>query len=451
MRRRLWLIAALGLLALSASPAYAARGIHKIKHVVIIMQENRSFDNYFGTYPGADGIPMRHGVPIACVPDPLRHRCVRPFHDSKDVDYGGPHELGAFLTDYDNGRMDGFIRSRENCTNAIDPKDCIALLTLDMMGYHDKREIPNYWAYANKFVLQDHMFEPNNSWSLPAHLYLVSEWSALCIKAGDPFSCTNNVEAPGFPTDIGPPHSPPIYAWTDLTYLLHRHHVSWGYFIKKGPEPDCENAQMFCLYQDQDPRTPGIWNPLPSFDTVKQDNQLGNIRDTSSFFTAARHGHLPAVSWVIPSGIVSEHPTASIKTGQAYVTRLINAIGRSPDWKSTAIFLTWDDWGGFYDHVRPPVVDKNGYGFRVPGLVISPYSRRHFIDHQRLSFDAFAKFIEDDFLGGQRLNPKTDGRPDPRPDVRENANGLGNLASDFDFTRKPRRPVILSPYPRRKH
>ncbi len=87
-------------------------------------------------------------------------------------------------------------------------------------------------------------------------------------------------------------------------------------------------------------------------------------------------GHLPAVSWVIPSGAVSEHPTSSIRSGQAYVTNLVNTISHGPDWKSTAIFLTWDDWGGFYDHVRPPVIDLNGYGFRVPGLVISPYARK---------------------------------------------------------------------------
>ncbi len=445
---RLILSSAALLLLGATSNALAAAGIHKIKHVVIIMQENRSFDNYFGTFPGADGIPRRRGVPTVCIPDPLRHDCVRPFHDSHDVDYGGPHDQAAFNTDYDNGRMDGFIRARENCANALDPKDCIALLTLDMMGYHDQREIPNYWAYARQFVLQDHMFEPNSSWSLPAHLFLTSEWSALCSRPDDPSSCTNNIELPALPTDIGPPHSAPDYPWTDLTYLLHKHGVSWGYYIKKGPEPDCENAKVFCQYVDQDPRTPGIWNPLPSFDTVRQDDQLGNIKDTSAFYKALRKGRLPAVSWVIPSGVVSEHPTSSIKAGQTYVTSLINAIGRSREWGSTAIFLVWDDWGGFYDNVAPPMIDVNGYGFRVPGLVISPYARRHFIDHQQLSFDAYAKFIEDDFLGGQRLNPKTDGRPDPRPDVRENARGLGNLVKDFNFNQRPRPAPILSTHPR---
>ena len=120
---------------------------------------------------------------------------------------------------------------------------------------------------------------------------------------------------------------------------------------------------------------------------------------------------------------------------------------RSPDWNSTAIFLAWDDWGGFYDHVQPPTVDENGYGLRVPGIVISPYARHGYVDHQTLSFDAYDKFIEDDFLGGQRLDPATDGRPDPRPDVRENQKILGNLVSDFDFSQSPRPPVVLPVHP----
>ena len=129
------------------------------------------------------------------------------------------------------------------------------------------------------------------------------------------------------------------------------------------------------------------------------------------------------------------------------MTRLIDAAMRGPQWDSTAIFLTWDDWGGFYDHVKPPVVDALGYGLRVPGIVISPYARQGFVDHQVLSFDAYAKFIEDDFLGGQRLDPNTDGRPDSRPDVRENASILGNLVADFNFDQAPRPPAPLPESP----
>jgi phospholipase C len=204
---------------------------------------------------------------------------------------------------------------------------------------------------------------------------------------------------------------------------------------------------MVCEAVKQGAKTPGIWNPLPYFDTVKQDNQLQNVTPLSNFFVAAQNGTLPAVSWIDPTGVVSEHPPGLVSAGQAYVTRLVNAVMKGPDWSSTAIFLSWDDWGGFYDHVMPPTVDENGYGLRVPGLVISPYARRGYIDHQVLSFDAYVKFIEDDFLHGRRINPATDGRPDPRPGIRENAAILGSLVKDFDFAQKPRRPVILDPHP----
>jgi phospholipase C len=153
------------------------------------------------------------------------------------------------------------------------------------------------------------------------------------------------------------------------------------------------------------------------------------------------------VSWVTPDWADSNHPGAPIAKGQAWVTKLVNAVMRGPDWKSSAIFLAWDDWGGFYDHVAPPKVDGLGYGLRVPSLVISPYAKRGYIDHQVLSFDAYLKFIEDDFLNGERIDPTLDGRPDPRPDVRENAPVLGNLVKDFDFRQEPRPPYVLSRYP----
>jgi phospholipase C len=171
------------------------------------------------------------------------------------------------------------------------------------------------------------------------------------------------------------------------------------------------------------------------------------VQSLSRFFDAARNGALPAVSWIVPNGKVSEHPTAKVSKGQAYVTGLVNAIMHSPDWNSTAIFLSWDDWGGFYDHVVPPYVDRQGFGLRVPGIVISPYARRAYIDHQTLSHDAYNKFIEDDFLDGQRLDPTNDGRPDPRPDVRESNPLLGNLVLDFNFLQPPRRPLILTTNP----
>jgi phospholipase C len=440
------------------SPVNQAAGIHKIKHVVVIMQENRSFDSYFGTFPGADGISMRNGRSVACEQPPGGGRCLHLYVDHKDINGGGPHGYSAFLHDLDHGRMDGFLRAArtafKNCKN-IDNPACSNRLGTDVLGYHTKSDIPNYWTYARDFALQDHMFEPIHSWSLPAHLWQVSEWAANCTS-DKPSSCTNAIghlhgrPAAGY---VGGGSVPlarsPHYAWTDLTYLMHRDHVSWGYYLKAGTEPDCENDQaVVCGHIGQQAVTPGIWNPLPDFTDVRRDHQLKNIAPTARFLTEARTGHLPNVSWVVPSGAVSEHPPSLVSAGQSYVTNLINTVMRGPDWESTAIFLAWDDWGGFYDHVAPPKVDANGFGFRVPAMVISPYARRGYVDHQTLSFDAYVKFIEDDFLHGQRLDPRTDGRPDPRPDVREDNPLLGNLAYDFNFAQQPRKPVLLPVHPK---
>jgi phospholipase C len=428
-----------------------------IQHVIVIMQENRSFDSYFGTFPGADGLPMQDGVPAVCVPDPASAACVRPYHDANDVNAGGPHGEANARADIDNGGMDGFIAQQQAgrqqaCGVTVNPNCAAAGNEPDVMGYHDAREIPNYWGYAQKFVLQDRMFEPNASWSLPAHLFTVSGWSARCGSA-DPMSCTDALQTPnGTAFLLQPPARrqglpQPLFAWTDVTYLLHNAGVSWGYYLDEGSEPDCRDDQMFCEAQPQNALVPGIWNPLPWFETVRQDRELGNIQPLTNFYDAARTGRLPAVSWVMPNARDSEHPPALVSTGQAYVTSLINTVMQSPDWNSTAIFLAWDDWGGFYDHVTPPAVDANGYGLRVPGIVISPYAREGYIDHQTLSFDAYLKFIEDIFLGGRRLDPATDGRPDPRPSVRENEAILGDLMRDFDFTQPPRPAMLLPVHP----
>ncbi len=373
--------------------AGSSSDIHKIRHVVVIMQENRSFDTYFATFPGADGIPMRNGMPTACVPDPKTGGCDKPFVDHADLDGGGPHGQSNAAADIDAGRMDGFVGQAEkasrSCVAATNPACRHGSSVPDVMGYHTASDIPNYWTYARDFVLQDRMFEPNASWSLPSHLFEVSEWSAHCTQHGNPGSCVNALQSPGTPPNSGlrarragpagttrpgnATRQPPIYAWTDMTYLLHEHGVSWGYYVVQGTEPDCEDdAMVSCGPVRQSSSTPGIWNPLPYFDTVKADGQLGNITSVDNFYAAAQKGTLPAVSWVVPSGAVSEHPPARVSAGQTYVTSLVDAVMRSPDWDSTAIFLSWDDWGGFYDHVVPPSVDQNGYGLRVPGLVISP-------------------------------------------------------------------------------
>jgi phospholipase C len=431
-------------------------GIHKIQHVVVIMQENRSFDHYFGLYPGADGLPHQGGQFNVCVPDPDNGGCVRPYHDATDRNGGGPHGSSNASADINSGKMDGFVgqaeKGKRGCVATVDP-NCTNSVKTDVMGYKDARDIPNYWAYASNYVLQDHMFQPNASWSFPQHLYLVSEWSAKCSGKDDPMSCTTNIDAPGNPLVggagkiNGQDQAARNFAWTSLTYLLYKLQVSWRYYVAEGQTADCEDGAAVCPPKDQKVGTPDIWNPLPGFTDVRTDGQVGNVQTIDHFYADAKAGHLPAVSWIAPNGAVSEHPPGLVSTGQAYVTTLIDTIMRTPEWSSTAIFLSWDDWGGFYDHVAPPTVDGAGYGLRVPGIVISPYARHGYIDHQILSQDAYVKFIEDAFLGGARLDPKTDGRPDSRPDVRENNPTLGNLLSDFDFNQPPRAPLVLDPNP----
>ncbi len=428
-------------------------GLEKIDHLIFIVQENRSFDHYFGTFPGADGIEFRKdGTPRACLPDPILDHCSRPYHSRSQFQEGGPHSHPAAVDDVNDGRMNGFVRvaSQHEATCAyrrFEPS-CRASLgpgqQPDVLSYVTRDEIPNYWDYAEHFVLQDRMFAPTDSWTLPAHLFLVSAWSAFCPDVDDPMSCESNIDLtnPGQMYRYG---EPPIYAWTDVTYLLHEQGVSWGYYVGKGT---C--VRKICDERKGRYGTTGTGkNPLPGFVDVRDNRQLGRIMTHNEFAAAARAGTLPSVSWLVPGNLASEHPGSGtpISAGQRYVTKMINAVMQGPSWSSSAIFLTWDDWGGFYDHVLPPNVDRNGYGLRVPGILISPWARAGTIDHQTLTFDAYLKLLEDRFLGGARLDPETMSRPDSRPTVRENVSILGDLQNEFDFTQEPLEPLILDPTP----
>ena len=432
----------------SATPA-ELQGVATIEHVIVIVQENRSFDHYFGTFPGADGLPTANGRFTSCAPDPVSGACAPPYHDSGLWDYGGPHEQSASEADVNGGEMDGFIGStvdaRFTCsvdrTSSLCRKHNGPLGQPDVMGYHDAREIPNYWAWASTYLLQDRLFAPVDSWTLPSHLFLVSGWSASCSDPNRPMSCRSDLSLWPQVTQQRQGAARPFYAWTDITYLLHRAGVSWGYY---SGETACPNL---C---PEDGASNVLQNPLPWFTTVRSNKQLENVGTHEDFLRSLQDGTLPSVSWVVPgNGAISEHPGSEgpLTVGQAYVTKMVDAVMRSDFWESSAIFLTWDDWGGFYDHVEPPRVDVNGYGLRVPGIVISPWVRAGAIDHQTLSFDAYLKFIEDLFLDGQRLDPRTDGRPDSRPTVRENARILGDLRKEFDFTQEPLPPMPLPLHP----
>jgi phospholipase C len=434
-----------------AKAATGAEGIFRLDHLIFVVQENRSFDHYFGTFPGADGFPIVGGRPRACVPDPVLERSSCVYRSRRLLQNGGPHNHRSAVESVNGGAMDGFVRSlprtqrwcvdrrAPECEGFVGPR-----LQPDVMSYHTAADIPNYWAYARHFVLQDGMFAPTDSWTLPSHLFLVSGWSATCADPADAMTCVSDVVMKD-DDSVWRYGDAPKYAWTDITYMLGPAGVSWAYYVAPGScsfGPPCGKETRVGL-------TAPPKNPLPGFVDLYETGQQGNVQTHTEYFAAAAAGSLPAVSWIVPGDNVSEHPQSGgpISEGMAYVTRVVNAAMRGPGWDSTAIFLTWDDWGGFYDHVVPPRVDRNGYGLRVPGLLISPYARTGYIDHQTLSFDAYLKLIEDRFLGGQRLDPATDGRPDARPTVREEAIVLGDLGTEFDFTQPPRPPLILDPTP----
>src|SRR5712691_4872950 len=362
-------------------------GIGNIDHLIFVVQENRSFDHYFGTFPGANGLPVdANGAISVCVPDPERHACDRAYHDTNLYDAGGPHNVKATRITVDGGAMDGTVQALEAIGNSCrhNPTQFACRQAApgpdgqpDVMGYHTAAEIPNYWNYATTFTLQDRMFAPSDSWTLPSHLYLVSGWSASCPKLRDPMSCRSDLRYPGenaaksgrlwVPSD----GAPRPYAWADITWLLHEHGVSWAYYVGDGT----------CVLPPCGPKVPPrtttnpIMNPLPGFRDVQRTAQFGNILGHAAYFQSAADGTLPSVSWVMPTYNTAEHPPDNIGDGQAWVTNVVNAAMQGPDWLHTAIFLTWDDWGGFYDHVRPIQIDQNGYGIRVPGILISPFAK----------------------------------------------------------------------------
>lgn len=463
-----WLVCEIVVASLAAGAGAAVPS--PIKHVIIIMQENRSFDQYFGTFPGADGIPAGTCVPL----DPAKPQggCVSPFHSELDVNAGGPHDATDAQNDIDDGytqgRMDGFVASQTEAINsannhcAKDPNNpactgsILGGLLHDSVSYHTDAEIPNYWAYANTYVLQDHMFESERSWSLPSHLGLTSLWSATCTNNKVAATCTTS-------PDPEKPSATTVYPWANLFQFLDAGNVDWKYYLGQGLEPDCQDGEMTCAPQVQTKKVPSIWNPAPFYGYVQQQGAAyltDHVVDLERFVRDVQTGHLATVSWIVPAGPYSEHPPSGVTMGMEYVTSMVNAVMVSPYWNSTAIFLVWDDWGGFYDHVVPPIVDRNngatpiqGYGLRVPAMLISPWATPHVIDHAVYSFDAYATLIEDLFLHGKRLSPAALGNPDSRPTQRDAVKTaytiagakvpIGDLRDEFDFTQVPQPPLIL--------
>src|SRR3954467_3996421 len=261
-----------------SAPVDPSKGIDNINHLVFIVMENRSFAEYFGTYPGAAGTPRKTSAPHMCQPMPSGG-CASPYHDTNYIDQGGPHGHKASVMDYDNGKMGGFIRALDVYKNS-----CMLHPTTppcpeatpgphgqpDIMGYKTRREIPNYWDYADHYTLFDHMFAPVDSWTLPSHLFLVSGWSAWCPDLNDAMSCKselvfhpaslygNQWEGATWQADEAAKYPRP-YIWAPITCLLDKQGVGWGYLDAAGSFVTPPYGGL------TGPKTADVQDPLPGF------------------------------------------------------------------------------------------------------------------------------------------------------------------------------------------
>ena len=379
----------------------APKGIDKIEHVVWIIQENRSFDNYFGKYPGAEGIP-----PGTCLPKlPGSAACVRPFHlPARFPACDLSHNWSIAHAAYDHGAMDGFVWAEG---------------TSYTMGYYKGSDIPNYWNYARHYTLDDRFFSSLNGPSLPNHVYTVAAQSGgLIVNPGNLKQLKRVMD------------DPDGFSFASMINLFSKSAISWKYYIETLPKRRGRVTGMNLRYPN--PKKFSLWNPLVGFAAVRRNPSLmEHLVSQDEYYQDLKHGTLPEVSWLIPAFQDSEHPPEPVRQGMWYVTRLINALMQSRYWDNSVIFLTWDDYGGFYDHVDPPQVDAYGYGPRVPLLVISPFAKADYITHQMGDFTSMLKFIEERWGLGHLT-----ARDDRASDLRD----------AFDFNQKPN-PPLIAPVP----
>jgi len=424
---------------ISPIATYAGTGTSDIQHLIFIVQENHSFDNYFGTYTGANGLPLGLAIPIdpnqtslgyvkpfhldvshpimivgdelppgVADPDELQlGNSTAPFHlDSESIGRDLSHAWTVAHEAYDNGKMDGFVAAEKSTLT---------------MGYYDRSDIPYYWDYANQYVLDDNFFSSLMGPSFPNHLYIAS-------GTNGPVSNLNYRWVPNGHVVDNPA---PDFNWQGIS-------LDWSTLAQ-----EMSNANVPWAWYDGEakPLKPNIWDVLPLF-TYFQNHPselVQHVKNTQNFVTDIQNSQLPAVSWIIPGGwhpswpaacvgqSPSEHPPARSDCGMDYVAYLVNQVMQSQYWQSSAIIITWDDYGGFYDHVPPPQVDAFGEGFRVPTLVVSPWAKHGFIDHTQYEFASLLRLAEDNFnlpLLGTR-------------DVKAN-----NMMNSFDFDQSPLQPLI---------
>ena len=356
-------------------PGNASADLHRqgatstpIKNVVIIMMENHTFDNLFGRFPGANG-------------DANLAHATNPLHN--DLGHGTAETVAAI----DGGKMDGF----------------------PSRGYiqYTQSDLPNYWFYAQNFALGDNFFSSMAAGSTPNHLAMIAAQtgglydtvSQDCVSPAN--SQTFSENAQGTPE---PYWSFPCYNINSIPQELNKAGISWKYY---GGAP--------------------IWDAPQFIQPIV--NSPDNIINPNQFVKDVQAGKMAQVSWITPSGNgLTDHPPAPLQGGENFVTGIINSVMNSSYWSNTAIFLSWDDWGGFYDHVVPPTIDNVGLGPRAPLIVISPYAKAGFISHQQGEFSSFDKFIEENY-GLPSLGQ------------RDALSQIDDLMDYFDFSQTPLAPM----------
>jgi phospholipase C len=398
----------------SISPAHRSR----IRHVVILVQENRSFDDFFATFPGADGATQGlMKTPSGDVYVPLKKAGLNS--DSLG------HSHFSFNKEFDRGKMDGFAKVERDLGHGV-----LVPAGTYTYRYVDPKDIVPYWDIAKEYVLADHMFTTQSSASFTAHQDFIAGGTPVgdqgdnVIDFPEPSSWGCNA-APGTVTDLITPkrHEEfgagpfPCFHYKTLRDLLDAAGVSWLYFTNKNP-----NAE---------------WNAFDAISAVYHGSQWKTniVIPETNIFQYVDDNELPAVSWVIPDALTSDHPARIHDQGPAWVASVVNSIGESQYWDSTVVIVVWDDWGGEYDNVPPPQLDGQGLGIRVPMLIVSAYdketsaSQLGYISHTQYEDGSLLKFIEQNWKLGSLGTT----------DVRANS-----IADCFDFGRKPRTFVPIS-------
>lgn len=372
-----------------------------IRHIVILVKENRSFDNYFGTFLGADGTTfgrLSNGRVVR-----LNHT---PDHTLLDI----AHQGDAARVAVANGRMNGF----DLLPGAIQDGQDIALSQLY------ESDIPNYWAYARSFTLFDHFFSTINGPSFPNHLVTIAASSHNTddnpiLNTYHAWGCDSGrytkVEEAN-PISGQRSFVKPCFDMVTLPDLLERAGISWKYYAP---------AQYQSGY---------IWSSLDAIRHIRYSPLWDSrVVETGQFVKDVRDGTLPSISWLVMNENESEHPPHSACAGENWTVRQLNALMRSPLWNSTAVFLTWDDFGGFYDHVPPPRLNYIAYGPRVPTLLISPYARSHSVEHRQFDFASILRYVEDKFV---------------LPHLSEYDRLAHSVGDALNFQQQPLPPLVLS-------